>query len=299
PEEGVVVRTAAARASEADLVAELDALRADWAVIDQRRHGKPPDVVWRPDPLAALLAEHPAVERVWVDDAAAFAAARARFGEVVARAAGDAFTLHDADEAFDQALAPSVALPCGGRVTFETTAALTAIDVDSGPAGANEANAQAVAVIARHVRLRSLGGQMAVDFVSGGGKGAIARLAAALKEAVAADPVPTHVFGVSPLGLVELTRERRGPALAELMWEVEHRPTTEAAALSALRRAMAEAAHRPGRGLVLVVAADVAADLTRRPAALAEAEQRLGRPLTIRAEPGRAREDVTIEETIR
>lgn len=297
-DEGVTARTHAIHAAEADLAAELAALRAAWVAIQAgRAGGKVPAVLWRPDPLERLLAEHPGVTRVRVDDDAAFADARARLGPVVERHRdGRLFDLHDVEDAAAAALSPVVPLPCGGRVAIEPTAALTAIDVDSGPANPIEANLQAVAVIARQLRLRNIAGQIAVDFVSGGGKGALIKLMAALKQAVAGDPIATHVIGMTPLGLVELTRERRGPALSDLMQERATVAAPDAVALRALRLALSEAAHRPGRALVLAVAPEVAAALARRPEAVAEAEARLGRRLAVRADAMRGRDDVVIEE---
>ncbi|MBC7906991.1 MAG: ribonuclease G, partial [Rhodospirillaceae bacterium] len=70
----------------------------------------------------------------------------------------------------------------------------------------------------------------------------------------------------------------------------------DSVAFAVLRMALKEAVHRPGRGLVLVVAPDVAAALGRRKEAVAQAEERLGRKLVIRADASRAREDVQIEE---
>jgi ribonuclease E/ribonuclease G len=294
PDEGVTARAAAAGCHDQDLAAELRQLRDDWAEIEERRHAaRPPALVWRPDPLTRLLADNPGVTEVAVDDAAAFAAARRRFGALVVQQPGLA---GECDEALAAALDPVVPLPGGGRLVIETTAALTAIDVDSGAGHPAEANRQAVEAVAREVRLRNIGGQIVVDFVSGGGKGNLFKLVGALKRAVAADPTPTHVFGISALGLVELTRERRGPSLAETMCERETRLSPIAAALAALRRAVAEAAHRPGRALALAAAPEVAAALARLPGAVAEAESRIGQRLAIRAESGRAREDAVIEE---
>lgn len=293
--EGVVARTHAIHATEDELAAELATLRAAWA--ECQAATRAPAVLWRPDPLERLLAEHPGVARVLVDDDAAFAAARARFGELVERhKGGPLFDLYDVEDAIAGALSPVVPLACGGRVAIEPTAALTAIDVDSGPATPIEANQQAVAVIARQLRLRNVAGQIVIDFVSAGGKGVLLKLASQLKQAIAGDPVATHVIGVSPLGLIEMTRERKGASLAELMQERGWHASAEAVALRALRLALAEAPHRPGRGLTLVVAHDVAAALSRRPDALAEAEARLGRKLSVRPEP-RGREDVAIEVT--
>ncbi|HLO78394.1 MAG TPA: ribonuclease E/G [Magnetospirillum sp.] len=298
-DEGVVVRTHAATAADGELEAELDTLRAQWAAIQAAAEGgRPPAVLWRPDPLLRLLADNPGVSRILADDAVLLPAAKAAFGGTVEQYRdGPLFDLYDVEDAIQAAQDPVVPLACGGRVTIEPTAALTAIDVDSGGASAIEANNQAVAVIARQLRLRNIAGQIVVDFVSTGkGKGPLFKLVAALKQAVARDAVATHVIGVTPLGLVELTRERKGPSLAELTQERLHGPNADTVALSALRQVLAEARHRPGRALALVVAADVASALYYRSAAVAEAEERLGRKLTIRAEAGRRRSDVAIED---
>lgn len=295
--EGVVARLHAVNADEAALAADLAALRGQWRAIQAAQgSARPPAVLWRPDPLDRLLSDHPGVSRVLVDDDLAFAEAQARHGALVERhRGGSVFDLYDTEDAFAACLDPVVPLPCGGRVTIQATAALTAIDVDSGPAQPVEANQQAVSVIARQLRLRNLAGQIVVDFVTAGGKGALMKLMASLKQAVSSDPVATHVIGATPLGLVEMTRERRGPSLSELMVELSSVPTAAAAALRALRLARAEAAHQPGRALTLVVAPDVAAALQARPAALEELAVRLGRAPAVRAETGRARDDMAVE----
>ena len=295
-DEGVMIRTAAAGRQDGELDAELRQLRQDWAEIEERRHpAKAPALVWRPDPLVRVLADNPAVAQVVIDDAATFAAARRRFPSLVAPHQGGPL-FADLEDALAAALAPGVPLADGGRLVIDTVAALTAIDVDSGSGRPADANRQAIDAIARELRLRNIGGQIVVDFVSGGGKGNLFKLVGSLKRAVAADPTPTHVFGVTALGLVELTRERRGPSLAEVMCERQTCVSAPAAALAALRLAVAEAAHRPGKALALAVAPEVAAALSRLPAAVAEAEQRIGRKLAVRPDPARAREDAVIEE---
>ncbi len=236
--------------------------------------GEAPAPLRRPDPLVRLLAAFPGAE-------------------VINNAH------HEVDEALEAALAPVVPLAGGGRLVIEPSAALTAIDVDSGAGRPAEVNASAVAEIARHLRLRGIGGQVVVDFVSGRDRKPLFRLAEALKQAVRADPVPTHVFGVSPLGLVELTRERRGPALAELLCRRTQAATPETLALAGLRAVLAEALARPGAALGLRVAPVVASALARLGAERAETERRLGRPLAIREDGARAPEDVLIEDVNR
>jgi Rne/Rng family ribonuclease len=297
-DEGIVARLHAVNADEPALEADLLALRGQWEQVCQSQgSARAPAVLWRPDPLDRMLSDHPGVSRVLVDDDLAFAQAQARLGGLVERHRdGSVFSLYDVEDAFAACLAPVVALPCGGRVTFQGTAALTAIDVDSGPAAPIEANQQAVSVIARQLRLRNIAGQIIVDFVSAGGKGGLIKLIAALKQSISSDPTATHVIGATALGLVEMTRERRGPSLADLMVENTIVPSAEATALRALRLLLSEALHRPGRALTLDLAADVAAALYARPAALAEIESRLGRKPTIRAAAGIGRDDVIVSE---
>lgn len=297
-DEGVVVRTHAASAAEGVLEAELDTLRGQWATIQAGvAQGRMPAVLWRPEPLLRLLADNPGVSRILVDDTVLLNGAKACFaGSVEHYRDGPLFDLYDVEDAIEAALDPVVPLACGGRVTIEPTAALTAIDVDSGGASGIEANTQAVAVIARQLRLRNIAGQIVVDFVSGGGKGALFKLVSSLKQAVARDAVATHVIGMTPLGLVELTRERKGPSLAELTQERQNGPSADAMALAGLRMVLAEAHARPGRALTLVVSPDVASALYYRATAVAEAEERLGRKLAIRAEAGRRRVDMAVEE---
>lgn len=259
----VVVRVRAeGRGGKGPRLTQQDGLAAE---------GEAPALLHRPDPLQRLRTAHPGAELIKDSHA-------------------------EIDEVIEAALSPVVPLPGGARLVIEHTAALTAVDVDSGPLRAAEANAAAVAEIARQLRLRNVGGQVVVDFVSGRDRKPLHRLIDGLKAAVAQDPVPTHVFGLSPLGLVELTRERRGPSLAELLCRRSLASTAETLALAALRRLEAETRARPAARLALRAAPSVLAALARLPEARAEAERRLGRPLTLTEDSARAEDDVLIED---
>jgi ribonuclease E/ribonuclease G len=54
-----------------------------------------------------------------------------------------------------------------------------------------------------------------IDFVDLDAKSDRARLGAALHAAFAEDPAEVRIYPMSPLGLVELSRQRTGPSLAE------------------------------------------------------------------------------------
>jgi len=123
------------------------------------------------------------------------------------------------------------------------------------------------------------------------------RVRAALEKALAGD---AELLGWTRLGHVELVRKRRQTPLAELLFE--RRPdggrekSALTVALEALRALDRAAAATPPRAPLLRVHPDVAALLdgaARK--ARQEVERRLGRPLALAAEPGRARDRFDIE----
>lgn len=289
--EGLTFRTAAARSDEAALKAEMDRLRAQWQGIEAAaRQARAPAQLFTPEPLARILADNPKVRRVVVDDAALFADLRNRYPDLVVQKRDDVFELYDAAEELERALDPVVRLPSGGSIVIESTTALTAIDVNSGGDKAILANMEAAAEVARQIRLRNIGGQIVVDFIPVGKRGNFTQPMEALRKILKNDPVTTHVLGVTPMGLVEVMRERRRPGLAESMLERPAlRRTAETIALDALRRAVRQARRN------IVAAPDVIAALRRLPKAMAEAEARLGEALVLRAEDKRGREDVAVE----
>ena len=293
--EGVSIRTAAAGKDMPEIQAELEYLRHQWqTVLDAKSGAKAPAVLWTPDPIDRVLALHPQIGTIRVDDPTTYSALKSRMGE---RVTLDRAGIRDIiDDAMDEATCPVIGLSDGGRISIGALAALTAIDVDSGAGSAAAANAQAVRQIARQIRLRGLGGQMVVDFIPSGGKGGLTNLASQLRRLVSHDPVNTAVLGTTPMGLVELTRERRGPSIPELCLDFHADAAPLAVGLQALRQAVAEAMHRPGRPLILTLAPEVATVLGSQPKAVDEARNRIGLPLTIRAEKGRRRDDIGIEE---
>jgi ribonuclease G len=124
------------------------------------------------------------------------------------------FDLNDLDDAIAALAEPRVALAGGGSLVIEPTEALTAIDVNAGPEGnLLSANLAAAAEIARQLRLRHIGGIVVIDFISMSRERDRDQVMDALTAAVADDPSQTYIVPMSPLGLVEMTRERRGPGL--------------------------------------------------------------------------------------
>ncbi len=123
----------------------------------------------------------------------------------------------DWDALLAEAMAETLALPDGGALTIEPTRAFVAVDVDAG-AGQNhlQVNIHAAKALARQLRLRNIGGVVVADFITLRVAAEREKLLAALRRAVRDDPAGVEVFGLSRLGLVEMTRQRRAPSLAEL-----------------------------------------------------------------------------------
>jgi ribonuclease E/ribonuclease G len=121
-----------------------------------------------------------------------------------------AFAATGVDEAIAEALAGEVPLDGGGRLLIQETAACVAIDVDGGGRPALDVNLVAAAEIGRLARLRNLGGTLIVDFVDLTGKAPRQRLDDAVRRAFRGDPLPVQTFPMSPLGIVQISRARRG-----------------------------------------------------------------------------------------
>lgn len=124
------------------------------------------------------------------------------------------------DEAIDRLREPLVPLAGGGSLVIEETEALAAIDVNSGEAkNSLSVNLAAVKEIARQMRLRNLSGILVADLLKIKTRVDVAKILNAAKKAVADDPVRVEVFGITKLGLLEMTRQRRGMSLSAILGE--------------------------------------------------------------------------------
>jgi Rne/Rng family ribonuclease len=102
----------------------------------------------------------------------------------------------------------------------EATRSLVAVDVNTGgdtsPAAALKANLAAARALPRQLRLRGLGGQIVVDFVSMS-KGHRKQLEQSLRDSFRTDPIETSLVGWTAMGLFELSRKRERTATAHLL----------------------------------------------------------------------------------
>lgn len=300
----------AAGATEDELRADAERLRELWqATLANAEAARPPARLHGPaDPIQWVLAEHLGAgpERILVADPALLARARAYLADwrpalqERLELVPDAFAASGADEQLAAALEPVVPLTGGGSLTIQPTAALTAIDVDGGGRRPLEVDLEAAVEIARQLRLRQLGGTIVVDFVDLGGKRDRARLFSAVRAALADDPLPVQAFPMSPLGLVEISRQRVGPSLAEQLGRAcpscagSGRVPSLRGQSDALMQDLAGRA--PGR-LSAALAPDLHGYLTGSAASVWTAFcQRLGRAPTLKLDPALPAGDYRIKE---
>ena len=308
--DGYIARTRAVQAKDSDLVKEAVALRATWAeVMEKQKTQHPPATLYADqDPVRQILRERSdgQLKRVVIDDPRAHAQLR-EFWEGELHLPGDRLSRHqgrqslfeslDIESQIDAALRPRVGLPSGGSIIIEETEALCAIDVNSG-AGSSRGTMEGTAIatnleaaeeITRQIRLRNLGGQLLVDFLPMKRRGNREKLLHMLKRGLNEDRGRTHVFGFTRLGLLEMTRARRGRSLARHLLAGGTRapgadPLKSPAAVGfeILRGLAREASVTGGGPLEVRASPEVIKELQNGLAqALKETETRLGRPVAL------------------
>lgn len=121
-------------------------------------------------------------------------------------------------------LQPRVNIGNGAYILIEKTEALTTIDVNSGPgkiAGSpNQTilfiNCRAAKHIAKHLKLRNISGLIVVDFIDMKRQEDQLELLKCLIKAFSHDEEKPQISQFSDLGLVEITRRRRGQSLENI-----------------------------------------------------------------------------------
>ncbi len=127
----------------------------------------------------------------------------------------------------EKAMERKVWLKKGGYITIDQTEALVAIDVNTGRFTGKKSqeetilktNLEAAEEIARQLRLRDLGGIIVLDFIDMEDEGNRKAVLDTLRNRLKRDRSRTKAFAVSELGLVEMTRQRQRPSLANYFTE--------------------------------------------------------------------------------
>jgi ribonuclease G len=272
PEDGgLIARTAAEGASEAALARDLRFLQRVWAGVARRAAAAQAPCLVYPEAELALRAVRdlsgPDVEKVIVDDEHLHRRVVNYLRAVAPRLVSRVELYGEADPLFERyglegearkALARRVELPSGGYLVIDPTEAMTVIDVNTGRYVGKrlledttlKTNLEACRELVRQLRLRDIGGIIVIDFIDMALEGNREAVLAALQIELAADRTKTYVVALSPLGLVEMTRQNVTLGLREIMTSVcptchgEGRVLSEESALLDVERRLLKAARR-------------------------------------------------------
>ena len=125
------------------------------------------------------------------------------------------FEAYGIEQQISRALERRVPLPSGGNIVIDHAEALTVIDVNSGRYTSGrgledtilKTNLEAAREVVRQLRLRDIGGIIIIDFIDMSHVKNRETVLATLEAELDTDRTKTYVVELSPLGLVEMTRQ--------------------------------------------------------------------------------------------
>ncbi len=237
---GVIVRTVSMGASKTSLQRDLQFLKRLWKEVRAKGQKAPtPSLIYQELALSTRAVRDyltDDVQELWVDDEAT-----ARMVEDMAsllfprkqnlvRAHTEAASLFERfnlQKQLDQIHSREVVLPSGGRLVFDNTEALTAIDINSGRSGgksnfedmAYRTNLEAARMIPLQLRLRDIGGQVVADFIEMRDRDHWREVEKALRAGMKGDRARYDVGKVGPFGMLEMVRQRLGSSAISVSTE--------------------------------------------------------------------------------
>ena len=238
---GLIVRTAAHGAKKSDFVREIGYLQALNGVLEKRAgQSKAPAMVFQEADLPVrvlrdvFLSEF---ERAIIDSEKQFERVTHFFQRTAPELVdgvelyrGEKQSLFEKwkiDREIESTLNRRVDLPSGGYLIIDYAEALTVIDVNSGSftgrgkGGLEETitkvNTEAAEEAVRQLRLRDIGGIIVVDFIDMARASNRDKVLKTMRKALDADKSKSYVVEVSPLGLVEMTRQNVTDGVREIL----------------------------------------------------------------------------------
>jgi ribonuclease G len=238
---GAIVRTAAQGATRADLERELLYLFKLNEVLQKRvAETTAPALVFQEADLSVRVVRDiysSAFERAIVDDPKQYHRLVSFFSRTAPELVDQVelweedtplFEAFGVEQVLDSTLSRRVDLPSGGYLMIDYAEALTVIDVNSGSfVGRGKAarledtitktNLEAADEVVRQLRLRDIGGIIVIDFIDMARARNRDAVLKSLRAALDEDRTKTFVVEISPLGLVEMTRQNVTDGVREIM----------------------------------------------------------------------------------
>ncbi len=237
---GVIVRTVGEGQRARYFVRDLGLLVEQWRAIEEAMKTKPaaccvfeePDLIERT--VRDFLTDE--IDEVVCDDEGAVKCMTDLVGQISKRSASrikhytdsqPVFEKYGVQKQIDDAFHRQVWLPCGGYIVIDETEALIAIDVNTGrnKGGKDvektilQTNLEAADEMARQMRLRNIGGLIIGDFIDMKSRKDQQSVYQRMKERLKRDKSKTHVLPISPLGLMEMTRQRAMESISGAVYD--------------------------------------------------------------------------------
>jgi ribonuclease G len=234
PKGGVIVRTAAEGASSEDIERDIRFLEKIWKEIQARaKKASAPSLVYNEAELPLRVVRDlftDDFERALVDDDLTYKRIVGYLKKTSPHMAERVSRYRDKEPLFESfgvdaeirsTLNRRVDLPSGGYLVFDYAEAFTVVDVNTGrfvgsrskSSGARledtitKNNLEAVKEVVRQLRLRDIGGIIVIDFIDMANPKNRELVEEELKQELERDRTKTYVVEISPLGLVEMTRQ--------------------------------------------------------------------------------------------
>ncbi|MFV9925316.1 MAG: ribonuclease E/G [Francisella endosymbiont of Hyalomma scupense] len=284
----VIARTACVECSFEELKHDFDTLVELWESISQAYHRikKPALLHKESDIIVRTIRDHlkEEVKEIIVDSKECFEDVKRQLS--LLRQSFDInkvklyneelplFAQFGIDQQIENAYKREIRLPSGGSIVIDTTEALVAIDVNSSRANKAEdvettafkTNLEAAEEVARQLRIRDLGGLVIVDFIDMSFYPNRKQVEEKLMEALQQDRARIQMSRISKLGLIEISRQRLSSSINESVMQKCPRceghgfiKTTQATALTILRKIRAEAIKEDTNEIRVQVPVDIAA----------------------------------------
>jgi ribonuclease G len=241
-EGGAIVRTAAQGATREDFEREIKYLHKLYDVLQRRAEETPaPAMVFQEADLSVRVARDifsGEFEKAIVDDPKQHHRLESFFNrtapELLERLEfyedrdEPLFERYGVEEAIQSVLRRRVDLPSGGYLMIDYAEAMTVIDVNSGSftgrgKGAKleetitRTNLEAADEVVRELRLRDIGGIIVIDFIDMARARNRDAVLKTLRKSLDEDRTKTYVVEISPLGLVEMTRQNVTDGVREIL----------------------------------------------------------------------------------
>ena len=238
--QGCIIRTAAQKINEHELLKDWDSLVKIWNEIEQKvKRAKEPVLLYQDLPIATSVVRdllNKNISKVTIDSKKLYKEIT-NYLKWASPALVDKISLYNdskpifeyfgIEKQLEQTYKRKVRLPSGGTIVVDQSEAMVVIDVNSGKAisekvqekNALQTNLEAVKEIARQVRIRDIGGIILVDFIDMKKLPFRKKIYTAMRTELIKDRSKTVAYPLTQLNLMQITRQRVNQNISEKLSE--------------------------------------------------------------------------------